>query len=186
VIYDVKCTGHLATHILRHGGSPLMWKTGHSLIKSKMKETEAELAGEMSGHFFFRERWYGFDDGLYAAARLLEILADDPAGRTPEQVFATLPKGVSTPELKVPMREGEHYTFIERFRERAQFEGARLTTIDGVRADWPDGWGLVRASNTTPVLVLRFDADDKAALERIQGVFRAQLLSVDSSLQLPF
>jgi phosphomannomutase/phosphoglucomutase len=140
----------------------------------------------MSGHFFFRERWYGFDDGIYSAARLLEILADDPAGRTPEQIFATLPKGVSTPELKVPMREGEHYTFIERFRERAQFEGARLTTIDGVRADWPDGWGLVRASNTTPVLVLRFDADDKEALARIQGVFRTQLLGVDSSLQLPF
>ncbi|HEX6613543.1 MAG TPA: phosphomannomutase/phosphoglucomutase [Rhodanobacteraceae bacterium] len=186
IIYDVKCTGHLQPMILKAGGSPLMWKTGHSLIKAKMKETGAQLAGEMSGHFFFRERWYGFDDGIYSAARLLEILADDPAGRTPEQVFATLPKGVSTPELKVPMREGEHYTFIERFRERAQFEGARLTTIDGVRADWPDGWGLVRASNTTPVLVLRFDADDKAALERIQGVFRAQLLSVDSSLQLPF
>jgi phosphomannomutase/phosphoglucomutase len=186
IIYDVKCTGHLQPMILKAGGSPLMWKTGHSLIKAKMKETGAQLAGEMSGHFFFRERWYGFDDGIYSAARLLEILADDPAGRTPEQIFATLPKGVSTPELKVPMREGEHYTFIERFRERAQFEGARLTTIDGVRADWPDGWGLVRASNTTPVLVLRFDADDKEALARIQGVFRTQLLGVDSSLQLPF
>ncbi|HXS73813.1 MAG TPA: phosphomannomutase/phosphoglucomutase [Rhodanobacteraceae bacterium] len=186
IIYDVKCTGHLQPMILKAGGSPLMWKTGHSLIKAKMRETGAQLAGEMSGHFFFRERWYGFDDGIYSAARLLEILADDPAGRTPEQIFATLPKGVSTPELKVPMREGEHYTFIERFRERAQFEGARLTTIDGLRADWPDGWGLVRASNTTPVLVLRFDADDKAALDRIQGLFRAQLLAVDSSLQLPF
>jgi len=186
IIYDVKCTGHLQPMILKAGGSPLMWKTGHSLIKAKMKETGAQLAGEMSGHFFFRERWYGFDDGIYSAARLLEILADDPAGRTPEQIFATLPNGVSTPELKVPMREGEHYTFIERFRERAQFEGARITTIDGIRADWPDGWGLVRASNTTPVLVLRFDADDKAALERIQGVFRAQLLAVDSSLNLPF
>ena len=186
IIYDVKCTGHLQPMILKAGGSPLMWKTGHSLIKAKMKETGAQLAGEMSGHFFFRERWYGFDDGIYSAARLLEILADDPAGRTPEQIFATLPKGVSTPELKVPMKEGEHYAFIERFRERAQFEGARLTTIDGVRADWPDGWGLVRASNTTPVLVLRFDADTAEALKRIQDVFRAQLLAVDSSLQLPF
>ena len=186
IIYDVKCTGHLQPMILKAGGSPLMWKTGHSLIKAKMRETGAQLAGEMSGHFFFRERWYGFDDGIYSAARLLEILADDPASRTPEQIFATLPKGVSTPELKVPMREGEHYTFIERFRERAQFEGARLTTIDGLRADWPDGWGLVRASNTTPVLVLRFDADDTGALKRIQDVFRAQLLAVDSSLQLPF
>src|SRR5690348_2686536 len=186
IIYDVKCTGHLQPMILKAGGSPLMWKTGHSLIKAKMKETGAQLAGEMSGHFFFRERWYGFDDGIYSAARLLEILADDPAGRTPEQIFATLPKGVSTPELKVPMREGEHYTFIERFRERAQFEGARITTIDGVRADWPDGWGLVRASNTTPVLVLRFDADAAGALKRIQDTFRTQLLAVDSSLQLPF
>ncbi|HET9835972.1 MAG TPA: phosphomannomutase/phosphoglucomutase [Rhodanobacteraceae bacterium] len=186
IIYDVKCTGHLQPMILKAGGSPLMWKTGHSLIKAKMKETGAQLAGEMSGHFFFRERWYGFDDGIYSAARLLEILADDPAGRTPEQIFATLPKGVSTPELKVPMKEGEHYAFIEHFRERAQFDGARLTTIDGVRADWPDGWGLVRASNTTPVLVLRFDADNAEALKRIQDVFRAQLLAVDSSLQLPF
>jgi phosphomannomutase/phosphoglucomutase len=186
IIYDVKCTGHLQPMILKAGGSPLMWKTGHSLIKAKMKETGAQLAGEMSGHFFFRERWYGFDDGIYSAARLLEILADDPAGRTPEQIFATLPNGVSTPELKVPMREGEHYSFIERFRERAQLEGARITTIDGVRADWPDGWGLVRASNTTPVLVLRFDADTSEVLKRIQDVFRAQLLAVDSSLQLPF
>lgn len=186
IIYDVKCTGHLQPMILKAGGSPLMWKTGHSLIKAKMRETGAQLAGEMSGHFFFRERWYGFDDGIYSAARLLEILADDPAGRTPEEMFATLPKGVSTPELKVPMPEGEHYTFIERFRERAQFEGARLTTIDGLRADWPDGWGLVRASNTTPVLVLRFDADNAEALQRIEDVFRTQLLAVDSSLQLPF
>ncbi len=186
ILYDVKCTGHLQPLILKAGGSPLMWKTGHSLIKSKMKETGAQLAGEMSGHFFFRERWYGFDDGIYSAARLLEILADDPAARTPEEIFATLPKGVSTPELKVQMREGEHYTFIDRFRERAQFESARITTIDGVRADWSDGWGLVRASNTTPVLVLRFDADNDAALKRIQDVFRAQLLAIDSSLQLPF
>ncbi|MDE1898997.1 MAG: phosphomannomutase/phosphoglucomutase, partial [Xanthomonadaceae bacterium] len=186
VIYDVKCTGHLAPAILRHGGVPLMWRTGHSLIKAKMRETEAALAGEMSGHFFFRERWYGFDDGIYAAARLLEILAGDHEGRTPEQIFATLPKGVSTPELKIAMKEGEHYAFIERFRARAQFEGARITSIDGVRADWPDGWGLVRASNTTPILVLRFDADDEAALKRIQDVFRAQLLAVQADLALPF
>ncbi len=186
IIYDVKCTGHLQPLILKHGGSPLMWRTGHSLIKAKMRETEAALAGEMSGHFFFRERWYGFDDGIYAAARLLEILAGDHEGRTPEQIFATLPKGVSTPELKIAMKEGEHYAFIERFRARAQFEGARITSIDGVRADWPDGWGLVRASNTTPILVLRFDADDEAALKRIQDVFRAQLLAVQADLALPF
>ncbi|KFL36109.1 phosphomannomutase/phosphoglucomutase [Arenimonas donghaensis] len=184
IIYDVKCTGHLAMHILRHGGSPLMWKTGHSLIKAKMRETEAELAGEMSGHFFFRERWYGFDDGLYAAARLLEILSS--RAETPQEIFDTLPKGVSTPELKIEVEEGRQYTFIEDFLAKAKFEGARLATIDGLRADWPDGWGLVRASNTTPVLVLRFDAKDEAALTRIKEAFREQLLATDSSLKLPF
>ena len=184
IIYDVKCTGHLAMHILRHGGSPLMWKTGHSLIKAKMRETEAELAGEMSGHFFFRERWYGFDDGLYAAARLLEILSTRP--ETPQEVFDTLPKGVSTPELKIHVEEGEQYAFVEKFLAVAKFEGARIATIDGLRADWPDGWGLVRASNTTPVLVLRFDAKDAEALERIKGVFREQLLAVKPGMTLPF
>lgn len=184
ILYDVKCTGHLAGHILRHGGSPVMWKTGHSLMKAKMKETEAELAGEMSGHFFFRERWYGFDDAIYAAARLLEILASRP--EPPEAVFATLPKGVSTPELKLPMAEGEHHAYIERFRQHAQFGDARVATIDGVRADWPDGWGLVRASNTTPSLILRFDADTVEALKRIQAVFREQMLALDAALKLPF
>jgi phosphomannomutase/phosphoglucomutase len=184
VIYDVKCTGHLAGHILRHGGSPLMWKTGHSLIKAKMRETEAELAGEMSGHFFFKERWYGFDDGLYAAARLLEILA--ARGEEPEEVFAALPKGVSTPELKIATEEGGNYALVERFRAEAKFEGARLSTIDGLRVDWPDGWGLVRASNTTPVVVLRFDADSAEALQRIQEAFREQLLALDPDLALPF
>ena len=184
VIYDVKCTGHLATHILRHGGSPLMWKTGHSLIKAKMKETEAELAGEMSGHFFFRERWYGFDDGLYAAARLLEILAASPDDA--ETLFAQLPKGVSTPELKVNVAEGEQYRFIEEFLAKAKFEGARIATIDGLRADWPDGWGLVRASNTTPCLVLRFDAKDNDALQRVQAAFREQILAIRPSMALPF
>ncbi len=186
IIYDVKCTGHLKGQVLEAGGSPLMWRTGHSLIKAKMRETQAELAGEMSGHFFFKERWFGFDDGIYAGARLLEILAGDLEGRTPEQIFATCPKGVSTPELKIELVEGEHYRFIEKFREKAGFGDATLTTIDGVRADWPDGWGLVRASNTTPVLVLRFDADNAAALKRIQQAFREQLFLVDPGLKLPF
>ncbi|RDS81323.1 phosphomannomutase/phosphoglucomutase [Dyella psychrodurans] len=186
IIYDVKCTGHLKGQILDAGGSPLMWRTGHSLIKAKMRETDAELAGEMSGHFFFKERWYGFDDGIYASARLLEILAGDIEGRTPEEIFATCPKGVSTPELKIEMAEGEHYRFIEKFRETAHFGDATLITIDGVRADWPDGWGLVRPSNTTPILVLRFDADNAEALKRIQDVFRTQLLAVDPTLKLPF
>jgi len=184
IVYDVKCTGRLPGHILRHGGSPLMWKTGHSLIKAKMRETEAELAGEMSGHFFFAERWYGFDDGIYAAARLLEILAANP--ESPTEQLNALPNGVSTPELKVDAPDGDPHAFVERFRAAAKFEGARTSTIDGLRVDWPDGWGLVRASNTTPVLVLRFDADSQAALSRIQLAFREQLLAVKPDLALPF
>ena len=186
VIYDVKCSSHLKGQILDAGGSPLMWRTGHSLIKAKMHETSAELAGEMSGHFFFKERWYGFDDGIYAAARLLEILAGDLHGRTPDEIFATLPKSVSTPELKITLAEGENHQFMDQLRERATFVDASLITIDGLRADWQDGWGLVRASNTTPVLVLRFEADNEAALKRIQQVFRKQLLAVNPALKLPF
>ncbi|QHG88619.1 phosphomannomutase/phosphoglucomutase [Xanthomonas cucurbitae] len=178
VIYDVKCTGKLSDYVLRNGGSPLMWKTGHSLIKSKMRETDAELAGEMSGHFFFKERWYGFDDGIYAAARLLEILAQ--RDETPSEVLNALPESVSTPEIKVPV-DGDAHALVARFVARAQageespFESARLFTIDGLRADFVDGWGLVRASNTTPILVLRFEADSEAALERIRALFRSQL-----------
>ena len=178
VIYDVKCTGKLADFILRHGGSPLMWKTGHSLVKGKMAETDAELAGEMSGHFFFRERWFGFDDGLYAAARLLEILAlrED----SPQDVLEALPNAVSTPEIKVPVADGTPHALVSLVISAARSEdppflGGRLSTIDGLRVDFPDGWGLVRASNTTPVLVLRFEADDETALERIKALFRAQL-----------
>ncbi len=186
VIYDVKCTGHLAPAILRHGGVPLMWRTGHSLIKAKMRETEAALAGEMSGHFFFRERWYGFDDGMYAACRLLEILAADPERRAPGAILAALPQDVSTPELKIALAEGAHYAFIERFRANARFEGGRTSLLDGVRVDWSDGFGLVRASNTTPVLVLRFAADSAEALKRIQDAFRKQLLAQQADLKLPF
>lgn len=184
ILFDVKCTGRLPGHILRHGGSPLMWKTGHSLIKAKMRETDAELAGEMSGHFFFKERWYGFDDGIYAAARLLEILAAQP--RTPSETLNALPNGVSTPEIKVDAPGGNPHAFVERFRENAKFEGARLSTIDGLRVDFPDGWGLVRASNTTPVLVMRFDADSADALARIQYAFREQLHLLQPDLELPF
>ncbi|KPN16884.1 phosphomannomutase [Xanthomonas sp. Mitacek01] len=183
IVFDVKCTGRLPGHVLRHGGSPLMWKTGHSLIKAKMRETGAELAGEMSGHFFFSERWYGFDDGIYAAARLLEILAldDDPSA-----TLKALPNGVSTAEIKVPAPNDDPHGFVARVQAEAAFDGARLSTIDGVRADWNDGWGLVRASNTTPVLVLRFDADSRDALLRIQQTFREQLLAIDPELKLGF
>ncbi|MFT4198864.1 MAG: phosphomannomutase/phosphoglucomutase [Pseudoxanthomonas sp.] len=186
VIYDVKCTGKLQGWILRHGGTPLMWQTGHSLIKAKMRESEAALAGEMSGHFFFQERWFGFDDGLYSAARLLEILA--ARAETPSEVLDALPDGVSTPEIKVEVPEalGTPHAIVKTFVEQAAFDGARLSTIDGLRADWDDGWGLVRASNTTPVLVLRFEADDPAALERIRTAFRAQLAAVAPQLPLDF
>ncbi len=182
IVYDVKCSGALMPFILRHGGSPLMWKTGHSLIKAKMRETEAELAGEMSGHFFFKERWYGFDDGIYSAARLLEILAARDEGA--DAVFEEIPEGVSTPELKIPVEDP--HAFIQRFVGEGDFEGARSVTIDGLRADWPDGWGLVRASNTTPILVLRFEANDEAALARIQETFRTRLLALDPGLSIPF
>ncbi|RNF83935.1 phosphomannomutase/phosphoglucomutase [Lysobacter psychrotolerans] len=184
IIYDVKCTGRLPGQILRHGGSPLMWKTGHSLIKAKMRETDAELAGEMSGHFFFKERWYGFDDGIYAAARLLEILAARP--QSPSETLNALPDGVATAEIKVAAPGDDPHAFVDRFVAAASFPGARLSTIDGLRVDFPDGWGLVRASNTTPVLVLRFDGDSREALLRIQDEFRGQLLAIEPGLSLPF
>lgn len=189
VIYDVKCTGKLSDHVLRNGGSPLMWKTGHSLMKAKMRETDAELAGEMSGHFFFKERWFGFDDGLYAAARLLEILAQRE--ETPDEVLAELPEMVATPELKVPVAEGTPHALVAMLVAAAQspdnpYVGGRLSTIDGLRVDFPDGWGLVRASNTTPVLVLRFEGNDEAALERIQALFRSQLQPVLGDTPLGF
>ena len=188
VIYDVKCTGHLRPVIQEAAGVPLMWRTGHSLIKAKMRETGAALAGEMSGHFFFADnnRWYGFDDGIYAAARLLEIVAGDLEERTVAELFDSLPKSVSTPELRLPMAEGAHFKFMEAFRASATFEDARVTTIDGVRVDWNDGWGLVRASNTSPALIFRFDADSGRSLERIKQAFRQRLLAVDRDLVLPF
>ncbi|QJD31258.1 phosphomannomutase/phosphoglucomutase [Methylococcus geothermalis] len=184
IIYDVKCTRHLAGYILRHGGRPLMWKTGHSLIKAKMKETGALLAGEMSGHFFFKERWYGFDDGIYACARMVEILSADP--RPTAEVFAELPDSVNTPELGVRLQEGENLAFIEKMRALADFGDGRTTDIDGLRVDFADGWGLVRASNTTPSLVIRFEADTAEGLARIQQRFRELLLKVRPDLDLPF
>jgi len=184
IIYDVKCTGHLHHVIEQAGGHAMMYKTGHSLIKNKMKEVDAAFAGEMSGHFFFKERWYGFDCGIYAAARLLEILAADE--RSPEEVLTSLPNSVSTPELKIEMEEGENHAFVAKMREHARFSDSKITTIDGVRVDFADGWGLVRASNTTPVLVLRFDADSKESLQRIQDIFKQQMLAIDNQLKLPF
>jgi len=184
IIYDIKCTNNLTKVIQDKQGEPLMWKTGHSLIKAKMKASGALLAGEMSGHIFFKERWYGFDDGLYSGARLLEILSKD--ARPAKEIFASLPDAVNTPELNVQMAEGEQHKFMQTLMGKAEFGDARLTTIDGLRVDYPDAWGLVRASNTTPVLVLRFEGKDQAAMQGIQEEFRQLLLSVDPALKLPF
>jgi phosphomannomutase/phosphoglucomutase len=184
IIYDVKSTRNLDKVIRDHGGEPLMWKTGHSFIKAKIRESGALLAGEMSGHIFINERWYGFDDGLYAGARLLEVLAKDDRSST--EMFAALPDSVNTPEINIQMREGEPPVFMKQLLENAHFEGASVSTIDGLRADFDDGWGLVRSSNTTPVLVLRFEADNDKALARIMGDFRRVMLQVNTHLSLPF
>jgi phosphomannomutase/phosphoglucomutase len=174
IIFDVKCTRNLFPWIREHGGRPLLWKTGHSLIKSKLKETGAPLAGEMSGHVFFKDRWYGFDDGMYAGARLLEILSRE---KDPSKVLESLPDSISTPELNVKLdREGENHRLIAAMQKTARFEGSTgINTIDGLRVEYPDGFGLMRASNTTPVIVLRFEADNQKALERIQAQFKRVL-----------
>jgi phosphomannomutase/phosphoglucomutase len=184
VIFDVKSTRHLFQWIRKHGGRPVMWKTGHSFIKQKLQETGAPLAGEMSGHVFFKDRWYGFDDALYAGARLLEILSreHDPGG-----VLEALPDALSTPELHLKLAEGENYALMEKLKAQARFDGAReIITIDGLRVEYADGFGLARPSNTTPVIVLRFEADDEAALKRIQDDFRRALVAVKPGAQLPF
>jgi phosphomannomutase/phosphoglucomutase len=184
VIFDVKSTRNLFQWIRDHGGRPVMWKTGHSFIKQKLQETGAPLAGEMSGHVFFKERWYGFDDALYAGARLLEILSRE---RDPGAVLEALPDAVSTPELHLKLAEGENYALMDELKARARFDGAReVITIDGLRVEYADGFGLARPSNTTPVVVLRFEADSEAALRRIQGDFRRAILAVKADAALPF
>jgi len=184
VIYDVKSTRNLKPWITRHGGVPLLWKTGHSLIKGKMKEVHAALAGEMSGHTFFGERWYGFDDGLYAGARLLEILSRHA---NPSAVLDALPDALSTPELNVPCAEGEPHALIARMAATETFPGSNeVIRIDGLRVEYEDGFGLARASNTTPVIVLRFEADNAAALARIQDEFRHVLERAKPGVTLPF
>jgi phosphomannomutase/phosphoglucomutase len=184
IIYDVKCSRNLPKAISVAGGKPTIWKTGHSFIKAKLKESGALLAGEMSGHLFFKERWYGFDDGLYAAARLLELLAKTQ--QTADEVFNALPDSINTPELQIAFKEGEHYLAIERLREAARFDDAEVSTIDGLRVDFEDGFGLVRASNTTPVLVLRFEGDTVQALKKIQKRFADLIRSVVPNVNLPF
>ena len=184
IVFDVKCSNRLAKVIKQLGGKPVMWRTGHSYIKSKLKESGAPLAGEMSGHIFFQDRWYGFDDAIYSAARMLEILM--AFKKSPTQVFSKLPAGVSTPELRVDMKEGEQVILVEKLVEAEGFANGKRTTIDGLRVDFSDGWGLVRASNTTPSLVMRFEGDNKEALARIQGEFKKAVIALDPNLKLPF
>jgi phosphomannomutase/phosphoglucomutase len=184
IIYDVKCTRNLAPWIREHGGEPLMWKTGHSLVKAKLKETGAPLAGEMSGHIFFKDRWFGFDDGLYTGARLLEILSkvDDPSS-----VLNALPNAICTPELQLPCAEGESFVLLEKIKANPKFPSSQsINTIDGVRVEYADGFGLARPSNTTPIVVLRFEADSEAAIQRIQEEFKVALLAVKPDAKLPF
>ncbi|MEQ8663208.1 MAG: phosphomannomutase/phosphoglucomutase, partial [Gammaproteobacteria bacterium] len=174
----------LAADITAHGGEPVMTQTGHSLIKARMQEVDALLAGDLSGHIFLKDRWYGFDDAIYAAARLLEIVVNSE--QSPAELFAALPGGVTTPELRLDMPEELHAEFMAAVMAAADFPHAEITTIDGLRVDFPDAWGLIRPSNTTPCLVLRFEGDDAAALAAVQEKFRALLAGIDESLRLPF
>lgn len=183
ILYDVKCTRHLPQVIEQAGGNPVMCRTGHSLVKAEMKAREAALAGEMSGHIFFGERWYGFDDGLYGASRLLEIISKD--ARPVQAIFDELPNALNTPELHIEMAEGEPHAMIPDLVKAADFAEASVSTLDGLRVDFADGFGLARASNTTPVMVLRFEGDDAAALERIVSEFRQLFQRVAPHLQFP-
>ena len=184
IVYDVKCSSHLANVITQAGGVAQMCPTGHSIVKRVMKDEHAVLAGEMSGHLFFKDRWYGFDDALYSACRLLEILS--ASSETVSEQFATIPNSINTPEIKIPIVDEEKFTFMQRFIEQAAFADAQRITIDGLRVEFPYGWGLIRASNTTPCLVARFEAHDVASLNEIQALFKVQLQEVDENLVVPF
>jgi phosphomannomutase/phosphoglucomutase len=184
IIYDVKCSRNLEKQITEYGGRPIMWKTGHSFLKAKVKETGAKLAGEMSGHIIFNDRWFGFDDALYAAARMIEILAED--SRNSNEFFADFPDSINTPELMVPLADGEKFDFVAEMQEKANFSDAKITDIDGLRVEFSEGWGLVRASNTTPSLVVRFEAETEHALSNIQEQFKDLMLKIKPDLNLPF
>ena len=184
ILYDVKCTRHIAPWVKARGGVPLMWKTGHSLVKAKLRETGSPLGGEMSGHIFFKDRWYGFDDGMYAGARLLEILS---RVKDMTATLNDLPQSASTPELQLKLAEGENFTLIAAMQANASFPGSdEIITIDGLRVEYPDGFGLARSSNTTPVIVMRFEAETPAALARIQAAMKQAVLAVKPDAALPF
>lgn len=184
IVYDVKCSSHLAQIIQGSGGVAHMCPTGHSIVKRVMKKNQAALAGEMSGHIFFKNRWYGFDDALYSAARLLEIVS--ASDQSVSDVFDAIPNSVNTPEIKIPIFDAKKFDFMKRFIAEARFPGAELIMIDGLRVEFPDGWGLIRASNTTPCLVARFEAESDQSMKKIQALFRTQLKTVDHDLVIPF
>lgn len=185
IIFDVKCTDQLTPLIRAYQGEPIMWKTGHSIIKAKIAETKATFAGEMSGHFFFKDRWFGFDDAMYAGARLIEILSEHT--QNSDEVFAAFPNSVNTPELKIHVLEEEKFSLMQTLIDHADFKDAKeIMTIDGLRVSFENGWGLIRPSNTTPCLILRFEAMNQAIMENIQTLFRSWLLSVKPDLVLPF
>ncbi|MCU6434605.1 phosphomannomutase/phosphoglucomutase [Undibacterium sp. Jales W-56] len=184
ILYDVKCTRHISAWVKARGGVPLMWKTGHSLVKAKLRETGSPLGGEMSGHIFFKDRWYGFDDGMYAGARLLEILSKVSDMTA---TLNSLPQSDSTPELQLQLSEGENFAIIAQMQKNANFPGAdEIITIDGLRVEYPDGFGLARSSNTTPVIVMRFEAENPAALARIQAALKQAVLAVKPDARLPY
>lgn len=184
IVFDVKCSRVLPELIKKAGGIPVMSRTGHSILKAKMIEEHSPFAGEMSGHIFFKEGWYGFDDGIYVGARLLEVLSK--SDKKVSDVFDALPQTVNTPELKLPMSEENKASFMTMLSEAGDFSGAEKITIDGLRIEYDYGWGLIRPSNTSPYLILRFEADTDNHLKNIQSVFRAQLLKINAGLQLPF
>ena len=184
IIFDVKCSRLLAEVIIQHGGQPLMWKTGHSLIKAKMKAENVLLAGEMSGHIFFKERWFGFDDALYTGARLLEIITQQE--KNIAAIFAVLPQGIGTPEINVPMADDKKFLFVAALKQQADFTGAKVNTLDGIRVEFTNGWGLLRCSNTTPCIVLRFEADTTQALADIKALFKQKMLQIEPQLKLDF
>ena len=184
IVFDVKCSRVLPEMIKQYGGQPLMWKTGHSILKAKMIEEHAPLAGEMSGHIFFKDGWFGFDDGIYVGARLVSILSGYQ--ESVSDIFKALPTMVNTAELKLPMAENKKTDFMLRLENEADFANANIITLDGLRIEYDFGWGLIRRSNTSPYLILRFEADTENNLEKIKAIFRSQLLKIDNELKLPF
>ena len=184
IVFDVKCSNHLQQEIIAAGGVPKMCPTGHSIVKRIMKKEGAALAGEMSGHLFFKDRWYGFDDGLYSACRLLEILSASPLSVSEQ--FDAVPKSITTPELKIPMADDKKFDFMQQFLKQAEFKDARIITIDGLRAEFANGWGLLRASNTSPCLISRFEAESQQDLDEIKQLFKREMLKLDGALQVPY